>query len=152
MYTIIMNSDKSLSKTIETTLYQGENLVDKIKFLIPKTYGESDLSAFTVWLVYLDGGNVRRSEKLVLSDPNYKDSMLCYYVPVNSTLTKFAGNIKIHLTLSGDSTQLLHSGDANIYIAPVDPCYHKVVVSPDSSGGNSGENSGDEEGFYVVEF
>lgn len=156
MYTIIMNPDKSLSKTIETTLYQGESLVDKIKFLVPKTYEDSDLSSFSAYLTYIDGGNCLRHEQLELNDPDYKGSMLCYCVPVNSTLTKFAGDIKVHLTFVLDTTHILHSGNTVVQISPTDPCYHRYVGSSGGSGNGSGENtggsSGEVGGFPVVSF
>lgn len=144
MYTIVMNSDKSLTRTVETTLYQGERLVDKIKFLLPQTYDGLDLSQFEVYLTYIDGGNALRSERLELSDSNYKGSMLYYCVPVGCCLTKFAGNVEVHLTLSKDKKQIMHSGDTNIYITPTDPWYHKIVDVYDCTCGESGDNSGAE--------
>ena len=139
-----MNSDKSLTRTVETTLYQGERLVDKIKFLLPQTYDGLDLSQFEVYLTYVDGGNVLHSEQLELSDPNYKGSMLCYCVPVGCCLTRFAGDVEVHLTLSKSKKQIMHSGDTNIYITPTDPWYQKIVDANDCTCGESGDNSGAE--------
>lgn len=132
MYTIVMNSDKSLSCTSKATLYQGEKLVDKLKFLLPQTYEEHTLSEFTVVITFLNVGNVMSSETLVLSDPNYKGSMLCYYVSVDSELTRFAGDIKLHLTFFKGDQQILHSGDTIINIVPTEPCFQ-------TPSGGSGE-------------
>ena len=52
MYTIMMNPDKHLTKTVITTLYQNENLADKLKFIIPRVYEELNLSDFQCSLVY----------------------------------------------------------------------------------------------------
>lgn len=140
MYTIMMNDDKSLSKTVVRTLFQGEKLVDKFRFLIPKNYNDLELSDFTTTLKYIDQGNTAHSEKLFLYDSSYKDCMLCFYLPIDSELTKFAGDIKIHLVLNKGNQHILHTGETTITIAPISPCYQHN----DSSNGD--------DGFEVVEF
>lgn len=157
MLTIIMNPDKSLSKKSSAVIYQGENLVDNVKFLLPQMYGDLSLADFTVCLTYIDPANISRTEKLVLKDANYKGSMLYYCLPVTSTLTKFAGNIKVHLMLFTDQARVMHCGDTTITINPVDPCYHKIIVLPDDSDDNGSTDGGDggnssEGGFPVIKF
>ena len=152
MFTVFMDSDKRLSKRSETTLYQGENLVDKLKFIIPQTYNGIDLSTFTVCLAYTDPANVVRRDTLALVDANYKESFMCYHVPVTSALTKFAGDIKVHLIIKNDQGQLMHSGDTVISIAPTDPCYQHIDVFPDSDDSGAGDGEGTEQGFPVVKF
>lgn len=150
MYTILMNSDKSLSKTVVTTLFQGENLVDKFRFLIPQTYNGLQLSEFTTTLKYIDQGNTIHSEKLTLSDELYKDHLL-FCLPINSELTKFAGNITIHLVLNKGNQYILHSGEAVISINAVNPCYQHIDKSADESDNETDIPSG-ESGFEAVEF
>lgn len=134
MFTIVMNSDKSLSKRGEAVIRQGERLVDQLKILVPKVYGELDLSEFSVDLTYIDPGNIPRKDRLTLSDPDYKGQMLCYCVPITSSLTKFAGNIVVHLLLTKDKTHLMHSGEAVITVEATNPCYHEGVIFPNDSG------------------
>lgn len=155
MYTIVMNDDKSLSKREIAKIYQNESLVDKIRFLIPFEYGGQSLSKFVVRLSYIDHGNVCHTEKLSMASETYKDAMLCYYLPVDSELAKFAGSISVHLVLSREDYinkkhYILHTSDTEITIEPVKCCYQTKVndfVTPDTP-----EDDDDTEGFEVVEF
>lgn len=151
MYTILMNDDKSLTKTVVRTLYQGENLVDKFRFLIPISYNNLHLADFTTTLKYIDQGNIVHSEKLLLSDDLYKEHMLCFHLPVDSELTKFAGDITIHLVLNKGKQHILHSGETTVTICAVNPCYQYIDTPSAPSEGETPDISG-EEGFEVVEF
>ena len=64
MYTIVMNKDKSLQATKTTTIYQRENLVDKIQFLFPQQYDEFDFTTCTATLKYVDQANIPHAEIL----------------------------------------------------------------------------------------
>ena len=135
MYTIIMNDSKGLERKEIVTLYQREKLVDKFRFLLPLKYEELDLSKFTVILKYTDQGNMPHSEILRLSDELYKDVRLVYYLPVDTDLTRFAGDIKIHLTLTyfnseTQTSHVLHTGETTITISPVRNLY--AFASDDS--------------------
>lgn len=155
MFTIVMDKNKCLSKKNVTTLYQGEKLVDKIRFLIPMKYGDLDLSKFTVKLKYIDPANIVHCEKLKLSEETYNNCMLCYYMPVDTKLTKFAGDILMRLTLDDSGQHTMYSSETTITISPQKHCFGYVV--DDSSGNNNGssgdnDSSSDEEGFKVVVF
>lgn len=131
MYTILMNENKILVKTKTTTLYQREKLIDEIQFLLPQTYGDFDLSEFTVALKYIDQSNVSHLEILTLSDDLYKDK-LRYSLPVDTNLTKFAGDIKIRLTLTKTDLEtkkqyVLHSSENIITITPLQDYYSFVT-------------------------
>lgn len=137
MYTIVMNQDKSLSQTEVTTLYQGENLVDKIRFLIPLKYGDLDLSEFSSKLKYIDQGNVIHLEGLELSEKLYKDCMLCYYLPIRSKLTKFAGDIAMQISFDKDGQNILHTSETIITIHSLHPGYQYFI---DDTAGDSSDN------------
>lgn len=141
MYTIIMNKDKSLSKTEIATLYQGENLVDKFRFLLPLMYEDSDLSEFTNRLKYIDPANIIHNETLVLSDELYKDCMLCYYLPVDSKLTKFAGDISMHITLENGDKKL-YTSETTVSIKPTK--YYYQLEEDDSEGEDNKDNEDDD--------
>ena len=87
MYTILMNSDKSLVCTSRTTLYQRDKLVDKLQILIPQTYEDINLSDFTAVLKYIDQGNEVHSEILIKDEEVYKESYLRYTLPIDTNLT-----------------------------------------------------------------
>lgn len=121
MYTIVMNSDKSLSRKNIITLYQREKLIDKIKFMIPVKYGEIDLLDYVVTLKYINQANEAHVEILTPSDEYYKDVLRCFYLPIDTNLTKFAGDIELRLTLSKvdeitREQSVLHSGKTTITI------------------------------------
>ena len=131
MYTILMNSDKSLVCTTKTTLYQRDKLVDKLQILIPQTYEDINLSDFTAVLKYVVQGNEVHSEILIQDEELYKDSYLRYILPIDTNLTRFAGNIKICLTLNKvDMEEMkeysLNTGETTITITPLSD-YYKFV-------------------------
>ena len=146
MYTIVMDKNKCLSKKNMTTLFQGEQLVDKIRFLIPMKYRDLDLSKFTVTLKYINQGNIVRNEKLELSDETYADSMLCYYLPVDSKITMIAGDVTMLLTFDNGGKHIMYSSETTINIVPQK---HFFRYATDDSSDN---NQSDDDGFEVVEF
>lgn len=131
MYTILMNSDKSLVCTTRTTLYQRDKLVDKLQILIPQTYEDVDLSDFTTVLKYVDQGNEVHSEILVKDEELYKENYLRYTLPIDTNLTRFAGDIKLCLTLNKvDMEEMkeysLNTGETTITIASLSDYYNFV--------------------------
>lgn len=125
MYTIIMNSDKSLTATVRTTLYQREKLADKIQFLIPETYGDMNLADCIAILKYTDIGNEMHSEPLAKDIDLYKGK-LRYILPIDTKLNRFAGNIVARISFlnlnGGDLApqEILHTGETIITVNPVD--------------------------------
>ena len=129
-----MQNDKSLIATVTTTLYQHENLVDKVFFLFPQNYNSLDLADCTAVIKYLDQGNVPHTEVLQKSDELYKDH-LQYFLPINSSLTKFAGDVKVRVTFSKtdvaeNKQYILNTGEITIPISPLSDYYAFV---PDES-------------------
>lgn len=128
MYTILMNSDKSLVCTTRTTLYQRDKLVDKLQILIPQTYEDINLSDFMAVLKYVDQGNEVHSEILIQDEELYKDSYLRYTLPIDTNLTRFAGDIKLCLTLNKvDMEEMkeysLNTCETTITITPLSDYY-----------------------------
>ena len=120
MYTIIMNSDKTLSATQITKIYQRENLVDQIQFLFPQFYNNHDLSKFTAVLKYIDQGNMPHSEILQQDTDLYKGKVR-FFLPVDTNITKFAGTITLRITLSmtdlsTENQYILHTGSYELVI------------------------------------
>lgn len=134
LYTIVMNKNKELVTTVKTTLYQREKLIDKIQFLIPEMYNKLSLSDFTVILKYVDQANVPHAEILRKDEELYKNK-LRYTLPVDTNLTKFAGDVSIRLTFSKTDSEtktqyVMHTGETVISISPLSDYYHFV---PDES-------------------
>lgn len=98
MYSIVMHKDKSLIKGCGISIYQGETLMDKLQFLIPKEYNGFDLSEFTVDMNYTLPGNVQVSETLSLNDELLKENHYVYTIPVHTKMSTFAGDIRLFLS------------------------------------------------------
>lgn len=156
MYTIVMNDYKRLVTTKKLTIFQNENLADKIRFLLPQTYSGTDLTDFTVTLCLTTEGNVTSYEKLEREKDLYRGYMLCYHVPINSVLTKTAGEKEIHLVLtkkSESSSCTIHTHNTTINVSPVDANYRSTYIPSDTPTPNPGGSGGNgEEGYEVVEF
>lgn len=73
MYSIVMDKNKFLIKSCGITLYQGESLIDKLQFLIPKEYNGFDLGTFTAKVRYILPGNVSGSEDLNINKESYNE-------------------------------------------------------------------------------
>lgn len=121
MYTILMDSDKNLITTNKVKIYQRENLVDKIQFLLPQTYKGLDLSKFTIKMKYIDQVNLPRSLTLEQSEELFCDKIVCV-LPVNSNLTLYAGTITLHLELTCSDAEF-RTGETTLEIIPVNPCH-----------------------------
>lgn len=131
MYTIIMNSDKSLITSVKTIIYQREKLVDKIQFLLPETYGDINIKDCIILLKYIDQGNIAHAEKLIIDDELYKEKVRCI-MDVDTDLTRFSGDIIIHLSFlnlnmeNGLHEEVMHSGETTIHINPISDIYSFV--------------------------
>lgn len=135
MYTIKMNPDKTLTKTIVTNIYQREKLVDKIQFITPTMYGDLDLGEFSVVLKYVDQSNVAHAENLIRDEEVYKENYYRYVLPVDTDLTKLAGDIEVRLSfnkidLESKKQYTLHSAPTTITVQPLKDYYAFV---PDES-------------------
>lgn len=133
MYTIVMNDDKSLTQSIVTTIYQREKLVDKMRFLFPLTYGDIDLSKCMSVLKYTDQGNVAHAEILTLADELFENRRLVYYFPIDTDITRFAGDVTFRITFlevdmeNGKRTEVLHTGQTTITVQPLEDYYRYVT-------------------------
>ena len=132
MYTIIMNDDKQLITTVRKTIYQRENMVDNIQFLFPEFYENINLSDCTAVLKYIDIGNELHSEILSKDSELYKGKVR-FILPINTKLTRFAGNVIIRIsvtkinTTTGVVSEVLKTGECVISVLPD----NTIIVSDD---------------------
>lgn len=133
MYSILMRSDKSLICTVRQILYQRDKLVDKFKIIVPKKYDSTELDDFEVRMKYVDQSNEVHTEVLIKDkELSSKDDGFNYYIlPIDTNLTRFAGEIKLHLTLSKvDMEEIkeysLNTGETTVTITPLSD-YYKFV-------------------------
>lgn len=100
MYTILVTDGHELITTQRERIMQRSKLVDKLHFLVPPNYDDLDMSATTVCLEYLTPiSKEYKTEILTKSEELYKDH-LEFIVPIDTKLTKEAGNLELQLTFS----------------------------------------------------
>lgn len=129
-----MNSDKTLTTSERTKIYQRDKLVDSIQFLFPKSYQTFDITKSNAVLQYTDLANIAHAEVLVKDEELYKD-MVRFTLPLDTSITRYAGDIILFFTLSyvdtTENTQyVLHTGEATVNISPLKDLYAFV---PDES-------------------
>ena len=135
MLQIFMNPDKSLITTNSIKIYQREKLIDKIQFIIPKKYLEYELLEFTPCLIYTNPIGEIHSELLLVSNNDYKENYFTCVLPVDTNLTKYAGDIILHLQLTkydeeAGQQYALTTGEDKITISMVQDIFEFV---PDSA-------------------
>ena len=143
MYIIVMSEDKSLVASKRIKLYEGDNLADKLIFLLPQTYKEIELSECIVRLNYIGLNGEEISETLVKDEELYKDR-LCYRYPVDSRFTEYYRDIVYDISFSvsqdmdgdgRDDKVLFHTKNHTIRILPrPDSIVHEEVIPEDAAG------------------
>ena len=133
MYTFLLNKDKSLLATERIKIYQREKLVDKVQFILPQSYEEIDLTNKNVSIIlkYVDQEGNAQSEFLIKDDELYKDNYVRCELPIDTNITKFAGNITLHLTIiyldvENQINQVMHSSETILTISPLKDMYVNI--------------------------
>lgn len=90
MFYIKLTSDRTLMITQSDTLYRGDNLNQKLVFLIPNTVGDIDMLTAKVYFNYIRADGVA-DVVLLERAGSYNDTYLQYRVPVSCKLTRCAG-------------------------------------------------------------
>jgi hypothetical protein len=119
---LLLKSNKALVVTKETKIYQKESLVDNMVIYVPETYNDYDLKLFTATLFYTNSANVAYSELLTAEEETEKEGFITYKLPVNTKLTKVAGDVTMYLSLvwtdeETEQTHVLKSSELTINIA-----------------------------------
>ena len=100
MLTLLMKADKQLVISVPAKIYQRESNVDTLQVLIPTTYEDMSLKDFTASIEYIDPANIARSEILLRDEDIYKDHYYRHILPVDTSFTNMAGDIKAKITLT----------------------------------------------------
>lgn len=136
-FSILMNNaTKSLHVTKRINLRQHENLVDKLVFIVPYQYNEdTDLRDFNVCLQWLDPSRVVHVDILEPEEEVYKDNFQRYFIPVDSLISKFAGEIEVKLVFTKTEYETgkrlkLETGTTTFEILPIKDYY--VVAENES--------------------
>lgn len=153
MYSIVMDKNKCLIKSCGITLYQGESLIDKLQFLIPKEYNGFDLGTFTAKVRYTLPGNVSGSEDLNINKESYNDTHYSFTLPIDSKISTIAGDVTLHLTFLkvddiAKKKYQMTTSKVTLTVKPYETAYNPELGYGECSGSTS---DGSDE-YDVVEF
>lgn len=153
MYSIVMDKNKCLIKSCGITLHQGESLIDKLQFLIPKEYNGFDLGTFTAKVRYILPGNVSGSEDLNINEELYNGTHYSFTLPIDSKISTIAGDVTLYLTFLkiDDIAKKKYQMSTSKITLTVKP--YETAYNPELGYGEcSGSTSGGSEEYDVVEF
>jgi len=123
LYAIKMEEDKSLTTTIQSTIYQGDKNADTLVFLIPQKYEENSLADCEILLRYIMPNGMGRSEKLEMYPIPHNKDYYQFRLSVASRFTEDDGDIELWLTAVNFNDDILfRTGTATVTITP-----HKVI-------------------------
>lgn len=127
MYTIILGNDNILVTSVQERIMQRSKLVDNLHFLVEPIYKEENMADYVCLMEYvLPVSREYKTEILKLSDDMYK-GMLEYKLPLDTYMTREAGDVEFHLSFSklemlADGTGVQHvrkTSDGLLKIVPI---------------------------------
>lgn len=125
MYTILITDSNELVTTVRERIMQRSKLVDDLHFLMEPTYNGFDMSKFTATMQYITPvSRELRTETLALSEALYKD-MLEYKLPVDTNITKEAGDFAINLTFTW--AEMTADGAVKQHVRKIDETTIKII-------------------------
>ena len=119
MFYIKLDDDRNLVITMIESLYRGDNLHQKITYLLPLKIGEIETQSAYVYLNYIRADGIPDVVTLEQLDEKYNESYYQYTVPVTCRLTKYPGEVCTWLTVysgSPSDPQIAKSGECVLQI------------------------------------
>ena len=135
MFYIKLDEDMQLIVTSKEPLYRGDNLNQKITFLIPKIVGEIDMLTATIFLTYVRSDGVPDIEILERKE-DYNESYYQYVLPITCKLTAFPGEVCLWMQIytgTPSNPTIAKSGECMLYVqnsknADDYFCDHKITA------------------------
>ena len=122
MLYIKLDGDMSLVITVNEPIYRGDNLSQKITYLIPTVVGEIDMLTASVFLSYVRADGVADVVVLDRSETPYNESYFQYTFPINCKLSKYPGEVCTWI-------QIYNGTPSNPVIAKTGECMLQVQES-----------------------
>lgn len=98
--------DRALIPTITEPIYRGDNLNQKIRFLIPHTIDDIEVATAMLYLCYVRADGVADVAVLERDEADYNETYYQYAFPVDCKLTKYPGEVCAWLNIyNGDVSQ-----------------------------------------------
>lgn len=119
MIYIKLDDSMNLVITVNEPIYRGDNLNQKIIYLIPLQVGEIDMLTATPYLSYIRADGVADIVRLERQSEKYKEAYYQYVFPVSCRLTKFPGEVCSWLQIfSGTPSNptIAKSGECLLYV------------------------------------
>ena len=119
MIYIKLDDSMNLVITVNEPIYRGDNLNQKIIYLIPLQVGEIDMLTATHYLSYIRADGVADIVRLERQNEKYKEAYYQYVFPVSCRLTKFPGEVCSWLQIfSGTPSNptIAKSGECLLYV------------------------------------
>ena len=119
MIYIKLDESMNLVMTVSEPIYRGDNLNQKIIYLIPLQVGEVDMLSATLYLNYIRADGVADIVRLSRSEEKYKETYYQYSLPVSCRLSKYPGEVCSWLQIySGTPSNptIAKSGECLLYI------------------------------------
>lgn len=93
MFYIKLDESMNLVITVNEPIYRGDNLKQKITYLIPKMVGEIDMLSAYVYLNYIRADGTPDIVVLERGKEPYNEAYFQYTFPVTCALTRYAGEV-----------------------------------------------------------
>lgn len=122
MFYIKLEEDMSLVVTTRETIYRGDNLNQKIRYLIPLMVGDIDMLTAFVYLNYIRADGMPDVVRLERMEEKYNENYYQYVFPVTCRLTKYPGEICTWM-------QIYTGSPSNPTIAKSGECVLRVEAS-----------------------
>lgn len=119
MIYIKLDESMNLVMTVNEPIYRGDNLNQKIVYLIPLQVGEVDMLAATPYLSYIRADGVADIVRLERTEEKYKEAYYQYVFPVSCRLSKYPGEVCTWLQIfSGTPSNptIAKSGECLLYV------------------------------------
>lgn len=160
MFYIKLEDDMRLVITVRESLYRGDNLNQKIRYLVPKMIGDIDIATAYVYLNYVRADGVADVVILERMEEMYNESYYQFQFPVTCKLTKYPGEVCTWMQIytgtpsnptiskSGECMlQILESKNMDDYLCDhqVTAIYqlHKQIEGGTGGNGGDSDESGD---------
>ena len=107
-YTLLLQDDNSVIATQRQTIVQRSSLVDVLRVIVPRYYGDDryDMKDFDLTLEYcLPVSNEVQFASLKLEDAEYKKDYLLYKMDISSRMTAECGIVKMHFSFMRNYVQ-----------------------------------------------
>lgn len=98
MIYIKLDDEMQLTITVDEPIYRGDNLSNKVVYLIPTVVHEMDMTDSTLFLSYISPDGIVDTCVLTRMEDPYNDTYLQYMIPITCKMTVCTGDICTWIT------------------------------------------------------